>query len=247
MNDRFSQQGYVGPVQLFDQRETRSHYKSLLQATRVDTPLDWQKGWAASSATFFVLASHPKIRSLVTELLGNDVLLWSARLIHKRPGEIHDWHSDLESSDASAKTVSVWLALNDCSKDSSLSVIPGSHCFGQTLQQNRAGQTAVAGIADAQNVLTWARERQADSEIVIAETINGEAILFDGRLWHASNNSTNLTRSAVLLQYATPDTKIRIPASFDWPYQNLANPFTCRRYAAENCRIHLIGTMKRKS
>lgn len=224
MKEAFTQQGYIGPIKLFDQREIRRYYKNLVRATRCEAPLDWQKGWAVKSAAFFALASHPKVLALVTELLGDDVLLWGSRLIHKSPGEKHDWHSDLESSDPSGKTVSVWLALKDCSKESSLTVVPGSHRFGETVQQQSASRADQSAAVDPETVLTWARDRKSDSGIVTAETQVGEAILFDGRLWHGSNNTTNLTRSAVLLQYATPDTAIRIPASFSWPYRNLASP-----------------------
>ena len=56
---------------------------------------------------------------------------------------------------------------------------------------------------------------------------NGDGILFDGRLWHSSVNANSSgVRFALLLQYATPDTVIRIPdpTVLEWPFRFLDSP-----------------------
>lgn len=141
MQHDFSTQGYTRPVRLLDRHEARRHYQALVRARHDEAPLDWQKAWAAASTAFFALASHPDILSRVSELLGDDILIWGARLVHMSPGASHEWHSDLESSAPSAKTVSVWVALKDCSRDSSLRLLPGSQLFGEAVQQIRATQS----------------------------------------------------------------------------------------------------------
>jgi mannose-6-phosphate isomerase-like protein (cupin superfamily) len=55
---------------------------------------------------------------------------------------------------------------------------------------------------------------------------DGQPLFFDGRLWHYSHNVSRLTRQALLLQYATPDTVMRIPDPdhLDWPFRVLHRP-----------------------
>ena len=223
MIEKFDEQGYLTRLHIMDRVEAHRHLGDLLQATQ-GAPLDWPKGWAATSRPFYTLGCHPAIVSRVTRILGDDVLLWGAKLIHMAPGARHDWHSDLESSSPTGKTVSVWLALKDCFPESSLHVIPGSHKFGKTLQQVRAEGAVDRESADTDGVLRLAQEYDSSSNAVVAETHEGEALFFDGRLWHGSHNTADRTRSAVLLQYATPDTPIRIPKNHDWPYENLTCP-----------------------
>ena len=81
----FSDRGYLPPVHLFDEREC----EAILAGLTGDQPppKDWDKGWAATSPEFFRLAVHDDILDLVTDLLGDDVLLWGASLLVRRPGE----------------------------------------------------------------------------------------------------------------------------------------------------------------
>ena len=55
---------------------------------------------------------------------------------------------------------------------------------------------------------------------------DGEAVVFDGNLWHSSNNVSTGTRHALLLQFATSDTMIRIPDLnyLDWPFFHFTLP-----------------------
>jgi uncharacterized cupin superfamily protein len=51
---------------------------------------------------------------------------------------------------------------------------------------------------------------------------DGDAVLFDGRIWHSGRNEGSTeTRLALLLQYASADTPIPIPADADyrWPFK----------------------------
>jgi mannose-6-phosphate isomerase-like protein (cupin superfamily) len=49
---------------------------------------------------------------------------------------------------------------------------------------------------------------------------DGDAVLFDGRIWHGSRNDlSDAPRAALLLQYAKADLPCRRPESFDWPFR----------------------------
>jgi hypothetical protein len=91
----FAQRGYLGPLSLFSRGECEETLAALM-ADR-GAPLNWGKGWAATSAAYYALATHDPILDLVTRLLGGDVILWGASLLIREPGEVHPWHTDIES------------------------------------------------------------------------------------------------------------------------------------------------------
>jgi mannose-6-phosphate isomerase-like protein (cupin superfamily) len=64
--------------------------------------------------------------------------------------------------------------------------------------------------------------RPAGSRRRTASRFSRSAMFFDGRIWHGSENLRRVgTRYALLLQYATPRTAIRIPGPqrFEWPFE----------------------------
>lgn len=224
LEEAFGLRGYVGPKRILP----ASVCGPLLGEIRAQLrqPFAWEKGSAPVSRALFETATRPEILDVVEELIGSDVLLWGATLIGRDPGAVHSWHSDIESCAPDAKTVSVWLGLKDTTPESSLLVVPGSHLFGQTVQEARRELGAAREEATADALVGWARERHGNGEVVVTEVHDGEAVFFDGRLWHGSHNLTERKRYALLLQYATPSTPIRIPDpnSHDWPFRKLEVP-----------------------
>jgi hypothetical protein len=130
----FQERGYADPVRVLTQQECRG----FLRATdygRAVPPLDWDKGYAASSRAFYEISTHPAIIEVVGKLLGEDVMLWGASIQTRGPGVAHPWHTDIESSGPSSKTVAVWIGLEHTSRDSALLVVPYSQRFGLTIQE----------------------------------------------------------------------------------------------------------------
>jgi uncharacterized cupin superfamily protein len=188
--------------------------------------LDWEKGLAATSRAYYEVATQPAILDVVSELLGGDVILWGASIQRRVPKAVHPWHSDIETSDPSCRTVSVWIGLEHTTPASSLLVLSGSHRFGVTVQQVRHEHGRARDDADLDELVAWARERDGRSELVRIATTDGEAVFFDGRLWHGTHNVSRRTRRALLLQYAAPDSPIRVPdlSYLDWPFRQLESP-----------------------
>jgi uncharacterized cupin superfamily protein len=217
----FAEQGCIGPFRVLAAEQCEELAAALRTAA---APLDWEKGWAATSRTVYEVATMPAILDVVGELLGEDVLLWGASIQARRPGMVHSWHSDAETAHPDARTVSVWIGLEHTTPDSSLLLIPYSHRFGVTIQEERMA-AGLERVGDDEAV-ELARRRDERSELVSPATTDGEALFFDGRLWHGSNNRTGEVRRALLLQYATPDTPIRVPDPnhFAWPFRELAVP-----------------------
>lgn len=223
--DQYTEQGYAGPVRVLAPRECQGFLQAIYDAHN-RPPLDWPKGNAINSRVFYEISVHPTILEVVTALLGEDVMLWGAAMRKRPPGDVLPWHSDVETSAPSGRTVSVWLGIKHTGRDSSLLLMPYSHRFGVTVQElrHRHGKDQDATTND--DIVGWAQERDKRSHMMNPEVTDGEALFFDGRLWHGSHNLFRETRWALLLQYATPDTVIRIPDpnNLDWPFYQFAQP-----------------------
>ncbi len=217
--------GFALPFGLFSAEESAR----ILQTLQRDTqgPADWFKGHAVSSNEYCDVAMDWRIVSRVGAVLGEDVVLWGASLVRRDPGQAHAWHSDIESSAPGARTVSVWIGLRHTGPETSLKVVPGSHRFGVTVQESawRLGKRREE-IEDS-DIAAWAAAHGSAEGPRLLPMRDGEALFFDGKLWHASANlSKDQVRYALLLQYASADTPIRIPnlERLDWPFQFLDSP-----------------------
>lgn len=222
----FGARGFVGPLPLLARAEC-APLLARLRRRPERPPLDWHKGWAASSPPYFAIAADERVLALVSALLGRDVLLWGASLVVRKPGEAHPWHTDIESAAPDAETVSVWIGLDGTGPETSLALVARSHRFGVPLQQVAHEEGSTRDARSDAAVARWAQTRDADASIERPACSDGEAILFDGRLWHASHNrSESRTRHALLLQFATPRTPIRIPnpSRLEWPFESYEVP-----------------------
>jgi uncharacterized cupin superfamily protein len=224
-HDQFAEQGYLPPIRVLSPLECRRFLRAANDPHN-PPPLDWYKGHAASSRAFYKVGTYPPIIDVVAALLGEDVMLWGAGIVNRPPDAVHAWHTDIESSNPSGGTVSVWIGIEGTSRDSSLLVIPYSHRFGVTVQEADFRLGKGRDKSTTEDIVRCARERDTRSQLVWLEMTDGEALFFDGRLWHGSHNVSRKTRQALLLQYATPRTIIRIPDPnhLDWPFQQLNRP-----------------------
>jgi quercetin dioxygenase-like cupin family protein len=226
IHDEFAARGFLEPLPILSAPQCRSFLRAARRAWRTP-PADWGKGHAVTSRAFYEIACHPAIVETVVALLGEDVMLWGASLQTRRGGKFHPWHSDIESCEPAAKTVSVWVSIEHTSRESAMMVVPGSHRLGVSIQEMRQRLGKPRDTTSGQDVVAWAKELgERDAELVALEMEPGEALFFDGRLWHGSRNESPRTRHALLLQYATPDTPIRIPDfnHLDWPFRRLEQP-----------------------
>jgi mannose-6-phosphate isomerase-like protein (cupin superfamily) len=222
---RFEALGVLDPVRVLEPWEC----ERLLAKLREEPPrgVDWGKDLAATSRSMYEIAVHPRIGEVLGALLGEEVMLWGASIVARGPGDVHPWHTDIESSAPDGRTVSVWLGLENVSEDSALLFVERSHRFGETLQEVASEHGRRRGESADTDVAEWARRRDPRSRITRPAPGEGEALFFDGRLWHASRNTSGLARTALLLQYATPGTPIRIldASRLEWPFRFLEEPW----------------------
>jgi uncharacterized cupin superfamily protein len=220
---RFAEVGYFGPLRVLARDDCRRFLRAADH--RVQQPLDWEKGAAAVSRAYYEVATLPAILDPVAEMLGGEVMLWGATIIARSHDRVHQWHTDIESSDPNGSTVSVWIGLENTTAESSLLLMSRSHRFGVTVQELQHANGSDREETSVEDVLRWARERDRGSEVIRTSMTDGEALFFDGRLWHASHNVSGRTRRALLLQYAAPKTAIRIPdLTSRWPFRRLERP-----------------------
>ena len=216
----FDQEGFIAPVDLF----TPAQCELILKHYRLDPRRDRRRGrkaLAADDRFFYDLATRPPLLALLKTLLGEDIILWGAKVINRKAGEVHDWHTDIESSVADGKFVAVWVGLENTCKDSALQLASRSHRIGKPIQQviHEHGLRRTQVTSDM--VAAWTREYDTAAAIVQPEINDGQAIVFDGRLWHASHNTKAAKRSALLLQYAAAGTEIAFPdldKLDEWPF-----------------------------
>jgi mannose-6-phosphate isomerase-like protein (cupin superfamily) len=210
--------GFSDPVRLFTKEQCSLIVRHWLSVRNRSG--EWIKGRGASDRFFFDLAKRPSLIVPLKAHLGEDIILWGASIIERPPGEIHPWHTDIESS-GSEGFVSVWIGLQNTSQDSALKLLSGSHRFGQPLQKVRHERGVLRGLASDDEVLQWAHEYCADARLIELSMSDGEALFFDGRLWHSSKNIGKGTRIALLLQFAAANRRV-LKADFsqlEWPFR----------------------------
>ena len=218
--------GLIGPVRIFTPAECRLIAAHLARSPH-PPPADWNKGRAVTDPFIYRLATRPVLLAQVTGLLGENVVLWGAAAVSRRPGQSHAWHTDIESASPAGGFVSVWIGLENTSRESSLQLIARSHTFGATIQQVAQENGCRRGEASAAAVLGWAQARDPDAALVQPDIQDGDGLLFDGRVWHGSHNSrAEGDRTALLLQYARADVPVRIPdfTRVEWPFRFLDTP-----------------------
>lgn len=219
LREPFEREGFVGPLRVLSESECGGF---LAAASEESAPASggWFKSQATRSRAFYEIATHPAITRVVASLLGEDFLLWGSTIETRPSGAVHPWHSDMETAASSGYAVSVWIGLEHTDRGSSLRFVPYSHRFGATVQEVRCQHGVSRDTVRDGDIERWARERDARSSVASPSVQDGEAIFFDGRLWHGSHNTSSQIRRALLLQYARPDLEIRIPNlnRLDWPF-----------------------------
>jgi len=223
---KFRATGWDGPFELLTNSETRLLSKYLQDNDR-PAPADWHKGLAASDRVIFKIASDRRILTLLKPLLGEHIVIWGAVVIDRSPGESHPWHTDIETANSSGNAVTVWIALENGSVESSLNLISGSHLVGRSLQQVASEHGLIRELRTGGKGLQLASSLLSDAALIQPEIPDGQGIIFDGRVWHGSlNQRVSGVRRSLVLQYASPDLKLRMPnwTQLDWPFEYTESP-----------------------
>jgi mannose-6-phosphate isomerase-like protein (cupin superfamily) len=217
--------GFMDPVPLLTAGQ-RTLLLNHLAFSRRAKPVTWGKGGAVNDRLLFDMASQPRLLDMLRPLLGKDIILWGASTIHRKPGQLHAWHVDIESAAPDRRFASVWIGLSNTSRESGLTFVSRSHLFGKTIQEVQHEKQYRRGVAADEAVLSWARELDPRAELVQPDVKDGDALIFDGRIWHRSLNLRDAgVRLALLLQYSSADAPVFMPdpSQLEWPFTLVAD------------------------
>lgn len=180
----------------------------------------WHKERAARDPFYNKLVRDERFISILRSLLGQSIIAWGVDVIFRNAGAEHPWHSDIESCAAEGGFVSIWIGLAHTTSKSGLKLIAGSHLLGTTVQEQAFRHGFRRGQASDMQILDWARASNPAAHLSYPCLGNGDALVFNGRLWHGSSNQLKShTRSSLLLQYARADCRVRMydPNHLEWP------------------------------
>jgi uncharacterized cupin superfamily protein len=184
----------------------------------------WPKGLAIGDRLIYDLATRPSLLSLLKPLLGDDIVLWAASIQARVPGQAHPWHTDIETSNPDLEFVSVWIGIENTSRDSALTLVSRTHHLRKPIQQVVHERGLRRGEATPDMVLEWARREDPKTRLIQPEMVDGQGIIFDGRIWHGTYNAQpTLSRTALLLQYTSASTPLQMPdfSQLEWPFRFL--------------------------
>lgn len=168
----------------------------------------WFKSLHAVSRDFYDLALHEKIVGRVKAILGENVILWGTNFVVRRPDEKHRWHMDVEH--LAWEGVTVFLGLKGVRpKQSSLKFIGQSAQIAESID--------LAECQSDEQTIAHARKIRPGCTLDYPRMTDGEFVIFSGKTLHGSHNIADLTRTAVLFQYATPAANVKIPLSWNPP------------------------------
>src|SRR3954451_10960293 len=130
----FARDGFLGPVRLLDATQCRALVAHLMSAQRPQ-PAVWRKGGAVTDWRLSRLGAHSELLRLLTPILGTDIILWGTKLVVRKPGQVHTWHVDEETSAPEERFATIWIGLHNTTGESGIRLIAGSHSCGRTLDQ----------------------------------------------------------------------------------------------------------------
>ena len=152
------------------------------------------------------LIAHPGILDAVESILGEDLIVWSAGLFPKHPGQgtIVGWHQDgtywnLDSQ----QVVTAWIALSESNAaNGCMRVIPGTQEW--SIQPHRDTYSETNVLSRGQEVETEFPEDEA-LDVVLSP---GQMSLHHVNLVHGSGpNTSQQQRTGYAIRYISPQVK----------------------------------------
>ena len=205
---KFLDDGYIDPIKILTNKECEEILEDQFIPKNKYT---WSKSIHEKSRQVINLANNKKIIEILKKIIGNDVILWSSCFIKQKPKKEHTWHIDLEYRNWDGLTV--WIGLKNLDKNTKLSLIKKSQlleAFPQELQSKGVN------INDDKEILKSARGFNNECELKNFYLNPGEMIIWSGKIWHKTINEGNKIRDSIILQYTTPNHKIKIPGDYNF-------------------------------
>ncbi|MEM6582959.1 MAG: phytanoyl-CoA dioxygenase family protein [Pseudomonadota bacterium] len=130
---------------------------------------------------FQMLAKNPQVLNTLTGVLGEDIFLYENSLVYKPSGRANavPWHQDFLSRPDEPMKYIAWITLDPVTEaNGTLKVIPGSHRQGYLPWKRIKGETHHDRVLE---------EYVKEEDAVYVEMAAGDALIFDARLLHSSD------------------------------------------------------------
>ena len=237
LETRYERDGFVFPLDILTS-ELAAQIRADLESAEAELAQDAERfsllrGYPDRLLpSFDELIRHPKMIAAASQVLGPDLMVWSAALFVKEANSpnIVSWHQDLTYWGLDdAEEITCWVALSDVSQSSgAMKFVAGSH------KQNIVDHV---DTFDEDNLLTRGQEIAVDvdeKDAVVVELKPGQASLHHGHLFHASGpNSTADRRIGCAIRYIKASMKQRddtktlvahVSGEDRWQNFNIAGP-----------------------
>ena len=210
----FNRDGYIKGIRIFDAEEIATH-RRYLDALLARVMAAGGSSYSIMTAHLkygkvYDLLTHPRIVAYVKDLLGENVIGWGSHYFCKMPhdGKTVAWHQDaIYWPLTPAKTVSVWLAIDDADpENANMRFIPGSHRHGALPHQPSASEES--------NIL----DHTAVNPDILGQPVDvtlkaGEISMHSDLLLHGSEaNESDRRRCGLTLRYCAAEVR----AHLDW-------------------------------
>jgi non-haem Fe2+, alpha-ketoglutarate-dependent halogenase len=207
--EHFNSQGYVNGIRIFSAEEI-AEIRAFVDTTIGRVLAKGGDSYSVKHAHMkygrvWDLITHPRVTSLVKDLLGEDVVGWGAHFFCKMPEDpkIIAWHQDASYWPLTpSKTLTVWLAIDDADVENGcMKFVAGSHLKGH-LTYRQSG-------AEEDNVLNQTVVNAEQYGTVVYNQLKaGEASIHSDLLLHSSEaNNSKRRRCGLTLRYCTPDVR----------------------------------------
>jgi ectoine hydroxylase-related dioxygenase (phytanoyl-CoA dioxygenase family) len=211
MGETYDRDGFVFPIDVVSAGEAEA-VRADLEAAEAELADDPQRLAVLRAYPDRVLPSfdrlirNPNLIAAASQVLGPDLMVWSAGLFIKdaNTAKIVSWHQDLTYWGLDdAEETTCWVALSPASTESGcMKFIPGSH---------KKQLVAHVDTFDENNLLTRGQEIavEVNEEDGVAAALNtGQASMHHGHLFHASGpNTTADRRIGSAIRYIKPSMK----------------------------------------
>lgn len=209
--DKYTKEGFISPISVMTAQEAlnlRLDYENAEAELSEDSEkLALLKSYPNRLLpSFDALTRHPKLINAASQVLGPDLMVWSAALFikEKHSSKIVSWHQDLTywGLDDIQETT-CWFALSEASeKAGCMKFVPGTH---------RSNIVEHIDTFAEDNLLTRGQEIAVnvdDSKAVAAALTAGQASMHHGLLFHSSGpNRTDDRRIGSAIRYIKPSMK----------------------------------------
>jgi ectoine hydroxylase-related dioxygenase (phytanoyl-CoA dioxygenase family) len=212
---QFDEEGYSGPIQGLTLEEADKYYneffKVLGQSKFAPGPTTAAlSAWHHKFPWAYELATHPSIVNAITQILGEDIVLWAMHFWYKEPGngKFIPWHQDINYWPMEpAINATAWMSLGFSMKENGcLRIIPGTH----------KKQVEHVAVGDGRSAFEQgiASELVDEAKAIDWEMSPGQIGFFNEATFHGSDiNSSAIPRVAFSVRYTTPEVKFKMA---DW-------------------------------